>query len=123
MQTQTERAFRSDRLDIRQLFMAFVAVAAAITAIAITATPAQAAPAPRCYTPSVYTIGGAGGGCDGFGGGGHDRLVVQCNGARGNILYVAGSWMHRAQSWYYRVWCPGGYGYRAKAAWYEHVGW
>jgi hypothetical protein len=84
---------------------------------------AQAAPAPYCFAPSVYTIGGAGGGCDGYGGAGHDRLVVQCNGLRGNIVYVAGSWMHRYQSWYYRVWCPGGYGYRAVGAWYDHVSW
>jgi hypothetical protein len=90
-----------------------------------TATPkAVAAPPPTCRVTALASIlAVAQGGCDGYGGYGADRLVVQCNGSRGVIIYVSGAWMNRWQSWWYSVWCPGGYGYRATSAWFEHRNW
>lgn len=110
------------RLPARSLAVAFATATLATTAVV--ATPAHAAPAPKCrVTDVIGVLGTAAGGCDGYGGPGHDRLVVQCRGYRGTIINMPGRWMHRYQSWWYRVYCPGGYGYRASSAWIEHVNW
>jgi hypothetical protein len=77
-------------------------------------------PTCRVYVGSVLGVGS--GGCDGYGGPGQDRMVVQCNGYRGTVVYMYGAWMNRWQSWQYNVWCPGGYGYHAAAAWFQHQG-
>ena len=109
---------------MKRMLGRLAAVVVLLTAlVGLTPTSASAGGV-YCYAPTTYGIlGGAGGGCDGYGGGGHDRLVVYCTGMRGSALYISGPWMHRYQSWYYRVWCPGGYGYWARSAWYEHVAW
>lgn len=98
---------------------AAVSVVLAIAGVGVTQAPAQAQGiAVKCYAPNLYNAGA--GGCDGYSAPGYDRLVVRCQGHRGVVSIMRGSWHHRYQSWWRTVWCPGGYGYRATSAWYEH---
>jgi hypothetical protein len=97
------------------------ATAQTITSTSNTGAPARATwrqPTCRVYVARILAVGS--GGCDGYGGPGQDRMVVQCNGYRGTVVYMYGAWMNRGQSWQYNVWCPGGYGYQAVAAWFQH---
>ncbi|CAL8977531.1 hypothetical protein PROP_02220 [Propionicimonas sp. T2.31MG-18] len=89
---------------------------------ALVAVP-QADAATTCRYTNYWLVGGASGGCSNSAPfrAGHDRMVIQCSGLRGSVLYITGPWRARYYDWAYSLWCPGGYGYRTSAVWFDHT--
>ena len=94
------------------------AAAATASAVAIPNAPgANAATTPHCVDRNyVYSVSG---GCDGLGGPGHDRMVIDCR-VQNSYYYETwyGPWHDRYSSWQESRTCGGGW--YAWQVWFEH---
>ena len=95
-----------------------IAAAATASAVAIPNAPgANAATTPYCIDHNyVYLVSG---GCDGLGGPGHDRMVINCR-VDNSYYYETwyGPWHDRYSSWQENRTCGGGW--YAWQVWFEH---
>jgi hypothetical protein len=95
-----------------------IAAAAVIGALATPKAPnANAAITPHCvYHNYVY---GVGGGCDGLGGPGHDRMDISCRADNTAFWFNwYGKWHSRYGSWQESRSCGGGW--FSWKVWFEH---